>query len=112
VLFIIQPTGILRTLEKKELHDMPYIYRWLQAQEVSAPKEKTAANLISWQYHRFLDTFQKKSLEHIPTHKLWDHEINMKEGCKPKKGKVFPSLGKEREEIEAFLEDKLGKEYI
>src|SRR6266702_4218928 len=40
----------LRTLEEKEVNDMPYMYRQLRAQEALATKEKTVAELVPRQY--------------------------------------------------------------
>jgi len=35
----------------------------------------------------------------MPTRKIWDHTIDMKEGFLPRKGKVYPLLREEREEV-------------
>ena len=56
--------------------------------------------------------FGKKQLERMPTRKLWDHTIDMKEGFMPQKGKVYPLLRKEREEVREFVKEQLRKGYI
>ena len=48
----------------------------------------------------------------MPTRKLWDHAINMKEGFIPRKGKVYPLLREEREEVRKFIQEQLRKGYI
>ena len=48
----------------------------------------------------------------MPTRKLWDHAIDMKEGFVPRKGKVYPLLREEREEVRKFIQEQLRKGYI
>ena len=48
----------------------------------------------------------------MPVQKTWDHTIELKEGFTPKKGKVYLLLREKREEVQAFVEDQLRKEYI
>jgi len=48
----------------------------------------------------------------MPTWKIWDHAIDMKEGFVPKKGKVYPLLREEREEVREFIQEQLKKGYI
>jgi len=35
--------------------------------------------------------------------KVWNHAIEMKEGFVPRKGKVYPLLRKEKEEVREFV---------
>jgi len=46
------------------------------------------------------------------TRKLWDHAIDVKEGFMPRKGKVYPLLREEREEVREFVKEQLRKGYI
>jgi len=48
----------------------------------------------------------------MPMRKLWDHVIDMKEGFMPRKGKVYPLLREEREEVREFVKEQLRKGYI
>jgi len=48
----------------------------------------------------------------MPTRKLWDHVINVKKGFMPQKGKVYPLLREEREEVKEFVKEQLRKGYI
>jgi len=41
----------------------------------------------------------------MPVRKTWDYAIELKEGFIPKKGKVYSLSKKEREEVQAFVED-------
>ena len=46
------------------------------------------------------------------TRKVWDHTIEIKEGFVPRKGKMYPLLRKEREEMREFIKEQLQKGYI
>jgi len=59
-----------------------------------------------------MKVFSKKQLERMPARKIWDHAIDMKEGFVPRKGKVYPLLRKEREEVCEFIQEQLRKGYI
>ena len=48
----------------------------------------------------------------MPTRKLWDHAIDIKEGFVPRKGKVYPLSREEREEVRKFVKEQLRKGYI
>jgi len=48
----------------------------------------------------------------MPTRKLWDHAIDVKEGFMPRKGKVYPLSREEREEVREFVKEQLRKGYI
>jgi len=56
--------------------------------------------------------FRKKQSERMPTRKLWDHAIEMREGFVPRKGKVYPLSREEREEVREFVKEQLRKGYI
>ena len=48
----------------------------------------------------------------MPTQKIWDHAIDMKEGFVPRKGKVYLLSREEREEVHEFIQEQLKKGYI
>jgi len=48
----------------------------------------------------------------MPIRKVWDHTIETKEGFVPRKGKVYPLLREEREEVREFIQEQLRKGYI
>jgi len=56
--------------------------------------------------------FGKKQSERMPTRKLWDHAIDMKEGFVPQKEKVYLLSREEREEVREFVKEQLRKGYI
>jgi len=50
--------------------------------------------------------------ERMPTQKIWDHAITMKEEFVPKKMKVYPLPREEGEEVREFIQEQLRKGYI
>ena len=48
----------------------------------------------------------------MPTKKLWDHVIKIKEGFVLRKKKVYLSSRKKREEVQEFIKEQLRKRYI
>ena len=48
----------------------------------------------------------------MPTRKIWDHTIDMKEEFVPRKRKVYLLLREKREEIYKFIKEQLRKGYI
>jgi len=48
----------------------------------------------------------------MPTRKVWDHAIDLKETFKPQKGRIYPLSKNKREEVQNFVEDQLRKGYI
>ena len=45
--------------------------------------------LVLDRFHQYLKVFEKVDSERMPLRKPWDHVINLKEGYKPRKGKVY-----------------------
>jgi len=81
-------------------------------EEEAAKSEAEARKLVLEKFHRWIKVFGKKQSERMPTRKLWDHAINVKEGFMPRKGKVYPLLREEREEVREFVKEQLRKGYI
>jgi len=48
----------------------------------------------------------------MPTRKMWDYAIEVKEGFVLRKGKVYPLSREKREEVREFIKEQLRKEYI
>jgi len=55
--------------------------------------------MVPRRFHKYLKMFEKKDSERMPTRKVWDHAIDLREGFVPKKGKIYPLLRVEREEV-------------
>ena len=48
----------------------------------------------------------------MPTRKIQDHVIKLKEEFVPKKGKVYPLSREEKGEVHKFINEQLRKDYI
>ena len=81
-------------------------------EEEAAKSEVEAKKLVPEKFHEWIKVFGKKQSERMPTRKLWDHTIDVKEGFVPRKGKVYPLSREEREEVREFVKEQLRKGYI
>jgi len=52
-------------------------------EEEAAKSEAEAKKLVPEKFHRWIKVFRKKQSERMPTRKLWDHAIDVKEGFMP-----------------------------
>ena len=68
--------------------------------------------LVLPQYHVYLDVFEKKASERMPLRKPWDHAIDLVPDFKLIKSHIYPRSPTEQEEINAFIDDQLAKDYI
>ena len=84
---------------------------WDEEKEV-AKSETEAKKLVPEKFHKWINVFGKKQSERMPTRKLWDHAIDVKEGFMPTKGKVYPLSREEREEVRESVKEQLRKGYI
>jgi len=83
-----------------------------EEEEEAAKSEAEVKKLVPERFHKWIKVFGKKQSERIPTRKLWDHAIEVKEGFMPRKGKVHPLSREEREEVREFVREQLRKGYI
>ena len=81
-------------------------------EEEAARSEVEAKKLVPERFHEWIKVFRKKQSERMPTRKVWDHAIDVKEGFVPKKGKVYLLSREERGEMRKFIEEQLRKGYI
>jgi len=84
---------------------------WDKEEEVTK-SEAEAKKLVPEKFHQWIKVFGKKQSERMPTRKLWDHAIEVKEEFVPRKGKVYPLSREEREEVREFIREQLRKGYI
>ena len=98
-----------KTMEVKKI-----VKEWeiWEEEEEAARSEVEAKKLVPERFYEWIKVFGKKQSERIPTRKVWDHAIDVKERFIPKKGKVYLLSREEREEVRKFIEEQLRKEYI
>ena len=98
-----------RTVEVRKITEEWEIW---DEEEEAAKSEAEARKLVPEKFHWWIKVFGKKQSERMPTRKLWDHAIEVKEGFVPRKGKVYPLSREEREEVREFVKEQLRKGYI
>ena len=98
-----------KTMEVKKI-----VKEWeiWEEEEEAARSEVEAKKLVPERFYEWIKVFGKKQSERIPTRKVWDHAIDIKERFIPKKGKVYLLSREEREKVRKFIEEQLRKEYI
>jgi len=73
---------------------------------------KKIEEMIPKRFLKWRKVFGKVESERIPTRKIWDHAIDLKETFKPQKGRIYLLSKNEREEVQNFINDQLRKGYI
>ena len=68
--------------------------------------------MVPRKFLKWRKVFGKVESERMPTRKVWDHAINLKEIFKPQKERIYLLSKNEREEVQNFVEDQLRKRYI
>jgi len=68
--------------------------------------------MVPKRFLKWRKVFGKVELERMPTRKIWDHVIDLKEMFKPQKRRIYPLSKNKREEVQNFVNDQLRKEYI
>jgi len=98
-----------KTMEVKKVAEEWKIW---EEEEEAAKSEAEARKLVPEKFHEWIKVFGKKQSERMPTRKLWDYTIDVKEGFMLQKGKVYPLSREEREEVREFVKEQLRKGYI
>jgi len=68
--------------------------------------------IVPKKFLKWRKVFRKVESKRMPTRKIWDHAIDLKETFEPQKGKIYSLSKNEREEVQNFMEDQLRKGYI
>jgi len=81
---------------------------WRREEEIEEDHRKIE-EMVPGKFLKWKKVFGKVESERMPTRKIWDHAIDLKETFKPQKGKIYPLSKNEREEVQNFMEDQLRK---
>jgi len=98
-----------KTMEIKKVAEEWEI--WDEEKE-AAKSEVEAKKLVPEKFHEWIKVFGKKQLERMPTRKIWDHAIDVREEFIPRKEKIYLLSREEREEVREFVKEQLRKGYI
>jgi len=58
--------------------------------------------MVPKQFHKYLKVFEKKKSERMPTRKVWNHAIDLRESFVPKKRKIYPLSTVERRKFRSL----------
>jgi len=84
---------------------------WGRDEEIEVDYKKIE-EMVPKRFLKWRKVFGKVELERMPTRKIWDHAIDLKETFKPQKGKIYPLSKNKREEVQNFINNQLRKGYI
>jgi len=84
---------------------------WEKEEEIKEDHRKIE-ELVPKKFLKWRKVFGKVESERMPTRKVWDHAIDLKETFKLQKRRIYPLSKNEREEVQNFVEDQLRKRYI
>jgi len=68
--------------------------------------------MVPRKFWKWKKVFGKVESERMPTRKIWDHAIDLKEMFKPQKERIYPFSKDKREEVQKFVNNQLKKGYI
>jgi hypothetical protein len=95
---------------------------WINSKENLATRLASEANqkkpdltpeqLVSREYHDYLDIFDEDKANRFPDTRPWDHKIEMKSRFEPKSFKTYNLTPEEQVELNKFLKENLDKGYI
>jgi len=84
---------------------------WRRDEEVEVDYKKIE-EMVPKRFLKWKKVFGKVELKRMPTRKIWDHAIDLKETFKLQKGRIYPLSKNKREEVQNFVNDQLRKGYI
>ena len=64
--------------------------------------------LVPEEFHDFLDIFSEEASQRLPSHKQWDHEINLKPSFSPRSAKVYPLSPEEERLTKEMIDEHLA----
>jgi len=84
---------------------------WGRDEEVEADYKKIE-EMVPKRFLKWRKVFGKVESERMPTSKIWDHTIDLKEMFKLQKERIYPLSKNKREEVQNFVNNQLRKGYI
>ena len=69
--------------------------------------QKSFKDIVPVHYHKFEQVFLKESFDELPSHKKWDHVIELVPGSKEFSTKLYPMSPSEQGELDKFLDENL-----
>jgi len=77
---------------------------WGKEEEIEEDHRKIE-EMVPRRFLKWKKVFGKVESERMPTRKVWDHAIDLKEMFKPWKERIYPLFKNKKEEVQTFVED-------
>jgi len=77
---------------------------WGKEEEMEEDHRKIE-EIVPKKFLKWRKVFGKIESKRMPTRKIWDHAIDLKETFKPQKEKIYPLSKNKREKVQNFMED-------
>src|SRR6266576_3814410 len=87
-------------------------YTPAQQMEHKYQSQKEKVHTLPPEYSAYKKVFEKKASERFPESRSWDHQIELREDFKPKRGKIYPLSPKQQNALDEWIEEYLKKGYI
>jgi len=84
---------------------------WGREEKVEVDHRKIE-EMVPKKFLKWRKVFGKVESERMPTRKIWNYAIDLKETFKPRKERIYPLSKDKKEEVQKFVEDQLRKRYI
>jgi len=84
---------------------------WRRDKKIEVDHKKIE-EMVPKRFLKWRKVFGEVESERIPTRKIWDHAIDLKEIFKLQKERIYPLSKNKREEVQNFVNDQLRKRYI
>ena len=109
-----QKADILREPSEQLWCAAGYTYSTELAEKASQGKpKKSFEDIVPEQYWQYADVFSEAESERLPSHKAYDHAIDLKlDTPETIRSKVYPMPMNEQDELDRFLEENVRKGYI
>ena len=69
-------------------------------------------NVVTQEYHNFLDVFSKKDLDTLSLYWKYDHKIHLEKEQKPSHAQLYKIFPKELDAVKRYLNFHLAKRFI
>jgi hypothetical protein len=85
---------------------------WIKGIETSETKTVDLRKKVPKEYHEYLNVFSEEAASRMPTRKVWDHKIELKEDFEPRSSGIYKLTPAEDEATREFIKENLEKGYI
>ena len=96
---------------KADAH-IPVTTRKIVHSASSSNPMRTTTDSLPSKYEDFKDVFEKKNVDHLPEHRLYDCPIDLQEGVNPPFGPIYGLSEPELQALRTYLDENLEKGFI